>query len=119
PQEATIAKVRERLLLLGELCYQQRPVLREHLGPLCLRGLKKRQWSTAVIEGTDHSRLSRGMLLAIASRLSRELKKRCPENRIAIVLPPGKGGVIANLAVLLAGKVPVNINFTSGRAAIE
>ncbi len=29
------------------------------------------------------------------------------------------GGVIANLAILLAGKIPVGLNFTSGRAAID
>ena len=38
-----------------------------------------------------------------------------PSERIGIVLPPGKGGVVANLAVVLAGKMPVNLNFTSAR----
>ncbi|MEQ1862527.1 MAG: AMP-binding protein, partial [Chthoniobacteraceae bacterium] len=36
-----------------------------------------------------------------------------------IVMPPGKAGVIANLAVLLADRIPVNLNFTAGRAALE
>ena len=39
--------------------------------------------------------------------------------RVAIVLPPSKGAMIANLAVMLAGKIPVNLNFTAGRVAIE
>ena len=38
---------------------------------------------------------------------------------MGIVLPPSAGCCVANLAVLLAGKIPVNLNFTSGRAAIE
>src|SRR5207248_2718630 len=38
---------------------------------------------------------------------------------IAIVLPASKGAVVANLAVALAGKVPVDLNFTMGRAANE
>jgi acyl-[acyl-carrier-protein]-phospholipid O-acyltransferase/long-chain-fatty-acid--[acyl-carrier-protein] ligase len=46
------------------------------------------------------------------------LKTRCAERRIGVVLPPGKGGVVANLAIVLAGKTPVNLNFTSGREAI-
>ena len=29
------------------------------------------------------------------------------------------GGIIANLAVVFAGKTPVNLNFTIGRAALE
>ncbi|MGI8890772.1 MAG: AMP-binding protein, partial [Chthoniobacterales bacterium] len=42
-----------------------------------------------------------------------------PDDRIGIVLPASKGGVVANLAVVLAGKVPVGLNFTSGRAALQ
>jgi acyl-[acyl-carrier-protein]-phospholipid O-acyltransferase / long-chain-fatty-acid--[acyl-carrier-protein] ligase len=38
---------------------------------------------------------------------------------VGIVLPPGAGAFIANLAVMCAGKVPVNLNFTAGRAALE
>jgi acyl-[acyl-carrier-protein]-phospholipid O-acyltransferase / long-chain-fatty-acid--[acyl-carrier-protein] ligase len=45
--------------------------------------------------------------------------KHVPENRVGIVLPPGAGSHIANLAVICAGKVPVNLNFTVGRAAVE
>ena len=46
--------------------------------------------------------------------------RRKPTNpRVAIVLPPGKAGLIANLAVLFAGKTPVNLNFTAGHEAIR
>jgi acyl-[acyl-carrier-protein]-phospholipid O-acyltransferase/long-chain-fatty-acid--[acyl-carrier-protein] ligase len=38
---------------------------------------------------------------------------------MAIVLPSGKGATIANLAVVLAGKVPVNLNFTAARQSVE
>src|SRR5207244_8609847 len=73
----------------------------------------------AVVDGMDRSEMSRGMLLAVAITLSRYIRRECPRHRVAIVLPPGKAGLIANLAVLLADKVPVNLNFTAGRAAIE
>lgn len=118
-KEADIAKVRQRFLELGEFCYQQRPVLESHLARACLRGLKKNQWHTAVIDGMDHSSLSCGKLLAAAIALARHLRVHCPAHRIAIVLPAGKAAVIANLAVTLAGKVPVNLNFTAGRASLE
>src|SRR5205085_2690988 len=38
---------------------------------------------------------------------------------IAFVLPASKGSMLANLAVTLANKVPVDLNFTMGRAANE
>ncbi len=119
PEKADIATVRERFLELGEHCYQQRPDLESHLGRACLRGLKRNQWHTAVIDGMDHSTLSCGSLLAAAITLSLHLKRQCRGRRIGIVLPPGKGAVIANLAVALADKVPVNLNFTAGRSSVE
>ena len=118
-EKADIATVRQRFLELGEHCYQQRPDLESHLGRACLRGLKRNQWHTAVIDGMDHSTLSCGSLLAAAITLSRHLKRKCRGRRIGIVLPPGKGAVIANLAVTLADKVPVNLNFTAGRQSVE
>ena len=63
--------------------------------------------------------LSRGNYSARRRRLSRILRKNFPDSRIGIVLPASKGGVVANLAVVLAGKVPVGLNFTSGRAALR
>ena len=116
---ADIASVREELLKLGEFCYSQRPILREHLGRACLRGLKRHPFRTALTDGMDGSTLSRSKLLGVALALSRHLQQNCPDKRIGIVLPPGKGGVVANLAVTLANKIPVNLNFTSPRDAVE
>jgi acyl-[acyl-carrier-protein]-phospholipid O-acyltransferase/long-chain-fatty-acid--[acyl-carrier-protein] ligase len=118
-EEADIAHVRERFLELGEFCYQQREPLRGHLARACIRGLKRRQFDTAIIDGMDHSKLSRGMLLAAAIALSRWLIQQTGAARVSIVMPPGKAGLLANLAVLLADRVPVNLNFTAGRAALE
>ncbi len=117
--KADIATVRTSFLDLGEHCFQQRPQLEGHLGRTCIRGLKRGQFQTAVIDGLDGSELSRGNLLAAACALSRHLRQACPGRRIAIVLPPGKAAMIANLATVLAGKTPVNLNFTAGRPAVE
>src|SRR5437773_2208650 len=116
---ADTAAVREELLKLGEFCYSRRPSLDRHLAEECVRGLKRRPFATAVIDGLDHSVLSRSKLLGAAAALSRVLRKQFTNERIAIVLPASKGSMLANLAVTLAGKVPVDLNFTIGRAANE
>jgi acyl-[acyl-carrier-protein]-phospholipid O-acyltransferase/long-chain-fatty-acid--[acyl-carrier-protein] ligase len=116
---ADIAAVREELLKLGEFCFSRRPSLDRHLAEPCVRGLKRRPFATAVIDGLDHSALSRSKLLGAAIALSRYLRKEFPDERIAIVLPASKGSMVANLAVTLADKVPVDLNFTMGRAANE
>src|SRR6267143_6138777 len=118
-EAADIATVREELLKLGEFCFSQRPSLNRHLAEPCVRGLKKRPFATAVVDGLDHSALSRSKLLGAAAALSRYLGKEFPDERIAIVLPASKGSIVANLAVTLADKVPVDLNFTMGRAANE
>ncbi len=118
-EAADIATMREELLKLGEFCFSRRPSLDRHLAEECVRGLKRRRFATAVIEGTDHTRLGRAKLLGVAAALSRYLRKEFSDERIAIVLPASKGSMVANLAVTLANKVPVDLNFTMGRAANE
>ena len=116
---ADVAIVREELLKLGEFCFSRRPSLNRHLAEDCVRGLKRRPFATAVVDGIDHTQLSRGKLLGAAAAFSRYLRKEFPDERIAIVLPASKGSMVANLAVMLANKVPVDLNFTIGRAANE
>ncbi len=119
PKTADVATVREELLKLGEFCFSRRPSLDRHVAEECVRGLKRSPFATAVIDGMDHTSLSRSKLLGAAAALSRHLRKEFPDKRIAIVLPASKGSMLANLAVMLANKTPVDLNFTIGRAANE
>ncbi|MGB9155183.1 MAG: AMP-binding protein [Chthoniobacterales bacterium] len=117
-EEATIGRVHEDLLKLGADSFEQRPELRQHLARRALRGLKRSPFSTLVIDGMDGSKLSRGKLLGVSIALGRYLRKNFHEKRIAIVLPASKGAVVANLAVALANKIPVGLNFTASAEAI-
>src|SRR5216117_748322 len=118
-EAADVATMREELLKLGEFCFSRRPSLDRHLAEECVRGLKRKPFATAVIDGIDHTKLSRAKLLGAAAALSRHLRKEFPDERIAIVLPASKGSMLANLSVTLAGKVTIDLNFTIGRAANE
>ena len=55
--------------------------------------------------------------------LARRWKKSLPERRIGVILPPGTAGTLANVGLLFAGKVPVNLNPTlselAARACLE
>src|SRR5438874_170448 len=117
-EEATIARVHEDLLKLGADCFEQRPELHQHIARRALRGLKRSPFATLVTDGMDGSKLNRGKLLGVSIALSRYLRKTFPAKRIAIVLPASKGAVVANLAVALADKVPVGLNFTASAEAI-
>jgi acyl-[acyl-carrier-protein]-phospholipid O-acyltransferase/long-chain-fatty-acid--[acyl-carrier-protein] ligase len=84
-----------------------------------LQGLKKHGSKNRIFDGADDSELGYDKILAIAIAFSKVIREETDQPRVAIVLPPGKGGLIANLAVLFAGKTPVNLNFTAGPEAIR
>lgn len=120
PAHINVGSARRALLDLGEEAFQERPSLKRHLARECVRALAKRPNHVEVIDRTAERRpIKAAQLLAVAAALSRHLRKTVPEQRVGIVLPPGAGAHIANLAVACAGKTPVNLNFTVGRAAVE
>jgi acyl-[acyl-carrier-protein]-phospholipid O-acyltransferase / long-chain-fatty-acid--[acyl-carrier-protein] ligase len=110
---------RRALLDLGADAFAQRELPRGHLGREVVHALAKQPGRVALVDRTTERReLSAGKLLAAAATLSRRLRATVGDRRVGIVLPPGAGAVIANLAVVFAGKVPVNLNFTAGRASM-
>ena len=119
PGEGSIARYRESLLLCAEEAFSARPFLGGSLAVAILKGLKKNASSHHLFDGTDDTELSFDKLLGAAIAFSRELKTATRKKRVGIILPPGKAGMIANLAVLLAGKVPVNLNFTASHEAVR
>jgi acyl-[acyl-carrier-protein]-phospholipid O-acyltransferase/long-chain-fatty-acid--[acyl-carrier-protein] ligase len=117
---ADAATARSAIMELGVAAFSERPLLRRNVGRETIRSLARRPGSTAVVDRTAGRReVSASRLIAAAAVLSRRIRTTIPEGRVGIVLPPGAGAVIANLAVVCAGKVPVNLNFTAGRAALE
>lgn len=118
--EADPARIRRELLDLGAVAFRERPVLRRHLGREVVRSLAKRPRHVEIIDRTaERKEVTAGRLLGVASAYSRKLRAMVRGRRIGIVLPPGAGAAIANLAVVCAGKIPVNLNFTAGRSAVE
>jgi acyl-[acyl-carrier-protein]-phospholipid O-acyltransferase/long-chain-fatty-acid--[acyl-carrier-protein] ligase len=112
--------VRRSLYDLSEAAFQARPELRSHVGYESLRGLRKRFFKTVITDVHAGNRsLKGGELLTISIALAFWIRKNVPEKRIGVVLPPSLGATIANLGVILAGKIPVNLNFSAGRAANE
>ncbi|MGK0188158.1 MAG: acyl-[acyl-carrier-protein]-phospholipid O-acyltransferase [Verrucomicrobiales bacterium] len=109
----------ERLFAANEAALSSRPFLTGSLGYAIIRSLKRYGSISKVIDGLDSSELGYDKVLAVACALSRLIKKETQAERVGIILPPGKGGLIANLAVVLAGKKPVNLNFTAGKGAVE
>ncbi|GHB91484.1 AMP-binding protein [Cerasicoccus arenae] len=118
--DMSAADARQIILDHGADSFEKNPELTDHLGGWVVEKLAARANEVAVV---DHSigrkEMKAGVLAAVALNLSKSIRETCPEKRIGIVLPPGLGGILANLAVSLAGKTPVNLNFTLGSAALQ
>jgi len=120
PENFTAARLQQALLEVAAELVHGHPALQGHLAGACLRGLKNRPFRTIAIDTYAGGRKITGaMLLAVAWLLAEWLEENIKDRRVGIVLPPGIAVVAANLACLLAGKTPVNLNFTIGRAANE
>ncbi len=106
------------LLSAGEKTFSQREFLNQSLGYHLLAGLKK-NGSYSIFDGSKDSNLEYSKILGIAIAFSKQIKDSTNKARVGIILPPGHGGLIANLAVILSGKIPVNLNFTASQDAVK
>lgn len=113
-----IPSYQESLLKAGEEAFSSHEIFDDSLPYSIIKGLKRYGSKTTIFDGNDGTELVFTKVFAAAAALSRIIKKETQKNRVGIVLTPGRGGLIANLAVLLSGKIPVNLNFTAGSDAI-
>ncbi len=118
PGPLTGERVMESWLEASADAYDRNPILDKSLARLIVEGMR-RYSKSELIDGMDGSTLPYGKMLGVAMALARVLKDTVKEERLGIILPPGKAGVIANYACVLAGIVPVNVNYTSSESAFE
>ena len=120
PLPATAApwQVRQAVLELGAAAFRYRHGPRDRLH-LRFLAVAKRRWRAFCVADSVGTELSYGRALVGALLLARRLRRRLPGAAMAgVVLPASVAGALANLALLFAGKVPVNLNFTSGSDAL-
>jgi acyl-[acyl-carrier-protein]-phospholipid O-acyltransferase/long-chain-fatty-acid--[acyl-carrier-protein] ligase len=121
PADATVPNVLQHSFLLAAETFSSHPSLNLSLPYALIQGFKKHGSRARIIDGkdpADEKTLGFDKAFAAAIALSRHIKSETQKDRVAIVLPPGLGGLIANVAVLLAGKTPVNLNFTAAHNAV-
>lgn len=94
------------------------PQLHGSLGSNLIYGMKQHM-NARLIDGIDDTSTTFGKLLGAAIAFSKRLKQITSDRRIGIILPPGKGATIANLACIFSGKVPVNINYSNSEDAFK
>jgi acyl-[acyl-carrier-protein]-phospholipid O-acyltransferase / long-chain-fatty-acid--[acyl-carrier-protein] ligase len=92
----------------------------ESLGCQFVRTAKHEWWSFAMADAMAKKPLNFGRVLISTLLLSRWARRRlADQSMVALLLPASVGGALANLGLSLAGRVPVNLNFTAGRESME
>jgi acyl-[acyl-carrier-protein]-phospholipid O-acyltransferase/long-chain-fatty-acid--[acyl-carrier-protein] ligase len=118
PAETSAADARQAIAELASDAMTRRLDRRSVLHRRTIR-TAKRQWGRLAMADATGRTLTFGRMLVGALLLSRWVRRHCDGQRmVGLLLPASVPAALANLAVLVAGKVPVNLNFTAGRDAI-
>jgi len=119
PPGVRASDVREAILELAAEAAGQRLDRHDRLERRFI-SVAKRRWRQLAIADSTGRELNFGRCLIAAMLLAGWLKRRAPaEPMIGIMLPATAGAALANFGVLLAGKTPVNLNFSAGREAMD
>ncbi|MFQ5579155.1 MAG: acyl-[ACP]--phospholipid O-acyltransferase [Nitrospiria bacterium] len=119
PASASAQTVRQAVMEIGSEAVRIRRANDDllHLKFICSA---KSAWKRICMSDSTGKRLSYGKALIGAILLSRKIRQKYnKEEMVGLMLPSSVGGALANIATLLAGKVPVNLNFSSGREALD
>jgi len=84
-----------------------------------IKSAKSVFWRFCMADSTG-AELSYGKVLLSSIILARKIKSlSAGQEMVGILMPSTVGGALANIAVSMTGKVPVNLNFTIGEEAYE
>ncbi|MEK7773708.1 MAG: MFS transporter, partial [Deltaproteobacteria bacterium] len=107
-------EVRRAVMELGSEAVEYRRSNADLLHLRFIKAARRRYFSLCMADSTGRE-LTWGKTLTASLLLSRRLRKNGGMGTMTgLLLPPSTAGAIANAAVLLAGGVPVNLNFTAG-----
>ncbi|MDZ4241251.1 MAG: MFS transporter, partial [Candidatus Omnitrophota bacterium] len=118
PSDADAFEVRNRVLELGAEAFRYRLADRIPLPVAFWREARRHPFQFCIADSAGQ-RMNYALTMISAVALARRIKKnQAGEEKIGILLPPSVGGALANLAVAIAKKVPVNLNYTTSKDAL-
>jgi acyl-[acyl-carrier-protein]-phospholipid O-acyltransferase / long-chain-fatty-acid--[acyl-carrier-protein] ligase len=119
PSTTPAAEVRIALMTVGAHATSLRRRTTDMLGRAFIASAKRR-WHAFCVADSSTAALTYGRTLTAVLLLSRWVRKHAPaQPNIGVLLPASVGGALANLAVAVAGRTSVNLNFTAGASAMR
>jgi len=119
PASANAFSARQAVLRLSAEAFARRDSTQRLLPELLIDSARRNWWRFSMADSSG-AKLTFGQVLTGAMVFRRLILDRCRhEKMIGILLPPMVPSALLNIGISLAGRVPVNLNFTSSPEALE
>jgi acyl-[acyl-carrier-protein]-phospholipid O-acyltransferase/long-chain-fatty-acid--[acyl-carrier-protein] ligase len=117
PANSTAHEVRQAIQELAAEATAHRQTAGDTLPRRLIRSAR-RNWSHFAMADSSGRELTYGRMLTGGVLVANWARSRRDEEIISVLLPPSVAGALVNVGVTLAGRVPVNLNFTAGPEAM-
>jgi acyl-[acyl-carrier-protein]-phospholipid O-acyltransferase/long-chain-fatty-acid--[acyl-carrier-protein] ligase len=118
PKDASAERVKQAVFELSVSSWQTHVRTLPTLPRAWLQTAGRRLGEPAVIDTTGPA-LSNRRFMAAVLLFARRVRRLAPERNVGVLMPASSAGAIANMAVLLAGKAVVNLNYTASPEAMR
>ena len=118
PSTSSTHDVRQAIAELASTAVMDRKHPDDLLPLRFIRNARKNWGKFAMADSTGRE-LTYGRALTASLLMADWVKKHYSQDAmIGLLLPPSVGGALANIGIAIAGKTPVNLNFTAGKDAM-
>jgi acyl-[acyl-carrier-protein]-phospholipid O-acyltransferase/long-chain-fatty-acid--[acyl-carrier-protein] ligase len=117
PANSPAHEVRQAIQELGAEATAHRQGAADTLPRRLIRSAR-RNWSHFAMADSTGRELTYGRMLTGGVLVANWARTRRGEEMIGVLLPPSVAGALVNVGITLAGRVPVNLNFTAGPEAM-
>jgi acyl-[acyl-carrier-protein]-phospholipid O-acyltransferase/long-chain-fatty-acid--[acyl-carrier-protein] ligase len=118
PPTSTAIEVRAAVQELHASAFETRKRFMKPLDRAFVRSARQRPWQFFMADGKT-PKVSFGSALNKTVYIARRLRTKIGDQpMVGMLLPPSVGGALTNYALMLMGRVPVNLNYTSSNEVI-
>lgn len=123
PKNTPANKVKQRIFDVSVHSWNEYVQTLATIPEVWINTVKRQKTDFSIVDslsaGGKKTALSASKVLAAATAFSRRIQRNSSEQNIGLLVPTSAGGVIANMACLLAGKTVVNLNYTASTASLN
>jgi acyl-[acyl-carrier-protein]-phospholipid O-acyltransferase / long-chain-fatty-acid--[acyl-carrier-protein] ligase len=117
PANSSAHEVRQAIQELAAEATAHRQTTGDTLPRRLIRSAR-RNWNHFAMADSTGRELTYGRMLTGGVLVSNWARTRRDQEMIGVLLPPSVAGALVNVGITLAGRVPVNLNFTAGPEAM-